>query len=39
MKLNDILRKSHLVKLREYGSEIPDDPTLDDWNKEAFRIA
>jgi len=39
MKLGDILHKALRLKALEAGSELPENPTLDDFKKEAFRIA
>lgn len=38
-KLADVLSHGAWLKGRENGLELPENPTLDDFKKEAFRIA
>lgn len=37
--LNNILTQGRRLRKREYGSELPDNPTPADFKKEMYRIA
>jgi len=39
MWLDKILRKGLKIRLAEKGIELPENPTLDDFKKEAMRIS
>ena len=38
MWLDKILRKGLKIRLAESGSELPENPTMDDFKKEGMRI-
>ncbi len=39
MWLDKILQRGHRIRKAECGSELPDNPTMDDIRKEVYRIA